>query len=186
MAASEVLVTNGATPATPAAGKTKVFVNATKQLAQVNDAGVVETVLRSAAATAQSSPANPTGTTDTAGKMMGLAGSITPTQTGRMMIVVTGNLSNSTAAAGDGAKTQIRYGTGSAPANAAALTGTTAGSLISMLLERATASDPFPFCVAAVVTGLTVGTAYWVDLSLAAITGGTAILTNLSISIVEI
>jgi hypothetical protein len=186
MAASEVLLTNGATPATPAAGKTKLFVNANKQLAQVNDAAVVEPLARSAASVAQSSPANPTGTTDLTGKMMGLAGSITPAQTGRVMIIVTGNLSNSTAAAGDGAKTQIRYGTGSAPANAGALTGTTAGSLISMLLERATASDPFPFCVAAVVTGLTIGTAYWIDLSLAAIAAGTAILTNLSISVVEI
>jgi hypothetical protein len=186
MAASEFLLTNGATPATPSAGKTKLFINTSKQLSQIDDAGLAVPLVRSAAAVSQSTPANPTGTTDTTGKMMGLAASITPAQTGRILVVISGNLSNSTATAGDGAKTQIRYGTGSAPANAGALTGTTAGALVSMLLERATASDPFPFCVNAVIVSLIIGTAYWIDLSLAAITGGTAILTNLSMSAIEI
>lgn len=186
MAASEILVTNGSTPAVPASGKTKIFVNSSKQLSQIDDAGVAVPLVRSAASVFQSSPANPTGTTDTTGKMMGLAGSITPAQTGRIMITICGNISNSTAAAGDGAKAQIRYGTGSAPANAGALTGTTAGPQVSMLLERATASDPFPFSLTAIVTGLTVGTAYWIDIALAAVAAGTGIITNLGISAVEI
>src|SRR5205807_1468593 len=47
----------------------------------VYDGAKWKTVSRSplALASAQSQPANPTGTTDTTGKMMGLAGSITPT-----------------------------------------------------------------------------------------------------------
>lgn len=186
MAASEILLTNGSTPATPGSGKTKLFVNASKQLSQVDDAGLAIPLVRTAAAVAQSSPANPTGTTDTTGKMMGLAGSITPSQTGRILLMLSGNISNSTAAAGDGGKVQLRFGTGTAPTNGAALTGTTAGGQVSMLLERATASDPFPFALQAVITGLTIGTAYWLDAALAAIAGGTAIITNLSLTAVEI
>jgi hypothetical protein len=41
MAASELLLTNGATPATPASGKTKLFVTTLKKLATVDDAGLV-------------------------------------------------------------------------------------------------------------------------------------------------
>jgi hypothetical protein len=41
MATSELLVTYGATPATPASGKTKVYVTSGKQLACVDDAGTI-------------------------------------------------------------------------------------------------------------------------------------------------
>lgn len=41
MAASEFLLTNGATPATPAAGKNKGFFNTSKNWATVDDAGLV-------------------------------------------------------------------------------------------------------------------------------------------------
>jgi hypothetical protein len=105
--------------------------------------------------------------------------------TGRVLVIISGNLTNSTAAAGDGAKVQIRYGTGAAPTNGAALTGTAIGNQVSMLLERSTASDPFPFSIQAIISGLTVATAYWLDASLAAITGGTGIIKNLSISAIE-
>ena len=36
------------------------------------------------------------------------------------------------------------------------------------------------------VTGLTVGTAYWVDVGLAAITGGTASIATVSVSALEL
>ena len=41
MATSELLVTNGATPATPASGKSKLFTNSNKGLDTVDDAGLV-------------------------------------------------------------------------------------------------------------------------------------------------
>lgn len=126
-------------------------------------------------------PADPTGTTDTTGKMMGLAGAITPQITGRIVIMICGNLTNSTATAGDGAKAQITYGTGTAPVNAAALTGTAVGNICSSVLERATASDLQAFYCQAWVTGLTAGTAYWLDIRLAAIVGGTGQAKNVSI-----
>ena len=136
----------------------------------------------SAFATASASPADPTGTTSTTGVMMGLAGSIT-TRTGRAVVIVTGTIADSIA--NDGGQVQIRYGTGTAPTNGAALTGTAVGSL-QQFTAGATAAAKGGFAVAAVVTGLTGGTAYWLDLSLAAITGGTATITGVSIAAFDI
>lgn len=149
-------------------------------------AAVVSSTNLGQGSTSQSSPSDPTGTTDTGGKMMGLAGSITPATTGRVLVIVNGTISNSTGTAGNGAKAQLRYGTGTAPANAAALTGTAAGSLVSALLERATASDPYPFSIQARINGLVIGTVYWLDISLAAISAGTAVAKSLTITAVEV
>jgi hypothetical protein len=134
----------------------------------------------------QATPADPTGTTNTTGLMMGLAGVTTPLFSGRLLIMVAGNLTNNTGTAGNGAKAQIRYGTGAAPTNGGALAGTTAGGFVSAVLMRATASDPVPFALHAIVTGLTIGADYWIDLALAAIVAGTGQAKNLSISVTEI
>lgn len=143
----------------------------------------IATVFSGFAALTQSNPANPTGTTDTTGVMMGLAGTITPTITGRILITVTGTMFNPTAIA-DGAKVQIRTGIGAAPANGDALTGTAVGSLQQYI--AATVLEKAPFSVAAIVSGLTLNVARWIDVSLAAITGGTATITDLSLSAVEV
>ena len=133
--------------------------------------------------TSQSTPSNPTGTSSTAAQvMMGLAGSITPKATGKLTIIISGNITNSTAA--DGGKCQIRYGTGTAPTNGATATGTIAGGTPSLTATVGN-SDTIPFSCQAIVTGLTVGTTYWVDLGLAANTGGTTSVANISISIQE-
>ena len=136
-----------------------------------------------APASSQTTTAAPTGTTDTTGKMMGLAAAITPATLGTVMAIVSGTLANATAIA-DGAKTQIRWGTGTAPVNGAALTGTAVGGIAQYI--AATTAETAPFSLNAVISGLTPGTAIWVDISLAAITGGTAAATNVSVSLVEI
>jgi hypothetical protein len=182
MAASEILVTNGATPATPAAGKSKLFVNASKQMSMVDEGGVV-TVLGKAPAIAQTSPSDPTGTTNSTGLMMGLAGALTPVYTGRVLIMLSGTIANASGIA-DGANVQLRYGTGSAPANADALTGTTVGGLVKYV--SATTAEKAPFALQGIVTGLTLATAIWVDVGLAAVTGGTATIKDLSLTIMEI
>lgn len=128
-------------------------------------------------AVTQSAPADPTGTTNTTGLMMGLAGTITPTTT-RILVTISGTIANGTAT--NGAQVQIRTGTGAAPANAAALTGTTAGALVQF--TQALAAQKVPFCCSAIITGLTVGTARWIDVGLAAITAGTATITGVSIT----
>lgn len=143
----------------------------------------VATVTSSLPVSTQSSPADPTGTANTTGKMMGLAGTITPAVSGRVRITITGTIFNPTAIA-DGAKVQIRTGTGTAPANADALTGTAAGSLVQYI--AATTAQKAPFSLTAVVTGLTLATAIWIDVGLAAITGGTATIADLTITAQEI
>ena len=137
--------------------------------------------------TAQATPADPTGTTSTTGVMMGLGNSITitPSYSGKVMIIISGDIKNATNA--DGGKVQIRYGTGSPPANQAAVTGTTAGGFVNFNnANPGTANIQAPWTLNAIVSGLTVGTAYWVDVDLAAITGGTISIKNVSISIVEL
>src|SRR6266851_687392 len=67
--------------------------------------------------------------------------------------------------------------------NVAALTGTAVGNNIA---DNNPVTNKIPFSVQAVVTGLTVGTAYWVDVGLAAVTGGTASIATVSVSALEL
>jgi hypothetical protein len=124
------------------------------------------------------------------GVMMGLSGSITPSRSGTVLILISGDMSNTTS--GDGGKVQIRYGTGSAPANGAALAGTAAGAqpqmtcagILSGLVSLSGCTTPLS--TNAVVTSLSVGMTYWIDTSLAAVTGGTATIKNVSITAIEL
>lgn len=143
----------------------------------------VASVLSGFAAFSQASPANPTGTIATAGAMMGLGGTITPLVTGRILITVSGTIFNPTAIA-DGAKVQIRTGAGSAPANGDIVTGTAAGGLQQYV--AATVAEKAPFSVTAIVSGLTLNVARWIDVSLAAITGGTATISDVSVTALEV
>jgi hypothetical protein len=132
-----------------------------------------------AKATYQGTQSNPTGTNNATGLMMGLAGAITPTVSGTVVIHIVGDVSAANAAG----TMQIYYGTGTAPANGVAITGTPAGSLLTQNLPT---SRRIPFSLVAVVTGLTVGTTYWIDMML----GGDGSITqtprNVSISSYEL
>lgn len=133
--------------------------------------------------TAQSTPSDPTGTTSTSGVMMGLAGSITPTSSGVVLFQASGSFATDTAA--QSVLAQLRYGTGTAPTNGAAATGTAIGGIATVTL--ATVNMKYPFAVQARVTGLTPATAYWFDLTLAGSNGlATKTLTNLSLTAFEI
>lgn len=131
--------------------------------------------------TAQGNPSSPTGTANTSGVMMGLAQAFTPTASTKILIMISGNLAN-TSGSGTG-KAQIRYGTGAAPANGGAVTGTTAGGFIG---SAAIATTPQCFATQSIVTGLSLNTAYWIDISLAAVTTGTASASELSVSVMEV
>ena len=117
------------------------------------------------------SPSNGNGTTATAGRMQHIGETMKAQVTGRMFIIIYGDVTN-TGGAGDGALMQIRYGSGTAPSNGAALTGTTCGTQIKFV--SASASEQVPFMLECEVNGLTLGTSYWVDVGLNAVTGGTA------------
>ena len=135
--------------------------------------------------TSLSTPVNPIGTTNTTGVMMGMGGTatITPQVTGRVLVTINGQLATNTAT--DGAKVEIRMGTGGAPSNGTAMAGqgTVYGSQQSYTGVTGALSVPFSSTI--IVTGLTVGTAYWIDTDLAAVTGGTATITSVSISAEE-
>jgi hypothetical protein len=108
--------------------------------------------------------------------------SVTPASTGRLLIIACA--SSNTSATGF-SYTQIQYGTGGAPANGAAVTGTSAGPLIIFASNNAAQRNTA--CSTAVVTGLQIGTAYWIDLSLkVGAATYTGIQYNPAISVVEI
>lgn len=146
-----------------------------------NKSGTMAMTSDISSVTAQSTPANPTSTTSATQVMMGLAGSITPTVSGKILIIISGAINNSSGNVNN--TVQIRYGTGSAPSNGDAATGTAVGA--ARISSNANGGTPDAFTVNAVVTGLTPSTTYWIDLG-AACASGTLSIQTVSISAVEI
>lgn len=131
----------------------------------------------------QDTPSDPTGTNSTAGVMMGLAASITPL-TQRILVLVSGDIQNSSGSGGG--TVQIRYGTGAAPANGNALTGTAIGGQPDLTQAAVASNKAVPFALNAIeVVGITAGETYWIDVSLAALNTGTASIKNVSISALD-
>lgn len=126
--------------------------------------------------------ATPTGTTSATAVMMGVAGSITPTRGTKIVVMVSGQMANNTVNAG--VTVDLRFGTGAAPANGVAVTGALVG--IAQTATSLVAAQRSGFCVLGKVTGLSVGTAYWLDLSLLAVTAGTASVTGVSVTAWEV
>lgn len=127
----------------------------------------------------QTNLVTPTGTTSTSDRMMGLGGTctLTPTKTGRLKVEFVGLLEST---GGYSSTAKVFYGTGAAPANGAAATGTQIGNRAT-IAGAGTTSLSSMFKGGGLVTGLTPGTAYWFDLALstsnAANTAGVNILS---------
>lgn len=126
-------------------------------------------------------PSDPSATTSTTGVMMGLAGAFTPTNTGRVLFIVTGDYQSSVPLT-DGVTMGIRYGTGAAPANGAAPAGTNCGAANG---QTNGSGYQMPFAVQCEVVNLTVGTPYWFDIALQALVGGTATTKHIVATAVE-
>ncbi len=129
-----------------------------------------------------STPSNKTGNGTATFKMNGLACAITPVATGRVMFTITGSIGNGTTA--DSATWKLAYGTGSAPANADAATGTVVGAI--GVFKALTGQLDAPFTSIGLATGLTLNTAVWFDLQIADITGGTASATAVTCTAWEV
>jgi len=113
--------------------------------------------------TAATAPANPTGTSAVSpGVMCGLAATITPRVTGRILVTFNGTFG--TSVAGSNGNIQPRYGTGAAPANGAVGTTGTAIGPQSWVTGTPNASFNVPYSMSWLLTGLTLGTAYWFDM----------------------
>jgi hypothetical protein len=124
-------------------------------------------------------PANPVNTTSTAGVMAGLKVAFTPKYSGNELVIVTGRAM--TSALNSYGTIQVYYGTGTAPNNGAAITGTAVGNpIISSNIQAA--NDVMPFTGVVVAMNLTIGTVYWFDLSQMSNMGGTTTFNLYSIS----
>ncbi len=111
---------------------------------------------------------------------LGATASITPVLAGRIAFTISGDIASTN---GNSATTQLSFGTGTAPTNGTAFTGTQVGSQV--VQTALTGYLVTPFSLTAVVTGLTVGTAYWLDLVLKS-SSGNATVTTVSVSAMEI
>lgn len=101
----------------------------------------------------------------------GVSINIVPYLTGRIHITANLDISNNTL--GDGVAVQLYYGTGvSGGTLGASVSGTAVGQLESYTQEGV-ASNPHNVSIIADLTGLTIGTQYWIEPAIKAITGGT-------------
>ena len=128
----------------------------------------------------QASPANPATTTSTSSVMAGLGSTctITPVVTGRIRFEIKGV--TSTSGSGTvGSAYKASFGTGTAPSNGAAFTGTQVGQEIPLASVAGNAN--VQWVVGGVVTGLTLGTGVWLDTGYRA-NGGATTVTAANIS----
>ncbi len=128
----------------------------------------------------------PTGSSSFAQMGLGSSWILTPNSTGRVRITVIGTMGNLTASGG--AQVIGSYGTGTAPANGASISGiarftTTA---ITAFSYTTSANIEAPYCYIAEVSGLTLGTQYWFDLQVQNQNFGTGFANVASVIIEEL
>jgi hypothetical protein len=145
----------------------------------VSAAGSTVTVNQSLTnATLQASPSNPAGTSSATGVMAGLGTTchITPVYSGRLYVEFKAIVN--TSGAGVSGLVLPKFGTGTAPANGVAFTGTSIGT--QQGADIAGSGGVISVSAGGIVTGLSTGTAYWLDLD--QFTGGTGTVTLTSVS----
>lgn len=112
-------------------------------------------------------PPAPTGTSSTGAVMAGFGAwgcVFTPQSTGKVKVTITGEAGTQTAASS--ATMDGRYGTGTAPANGAGVTGTQLAQGAELIRAAAASATPgADFLFVDIITGLTIGVTYWFDLS---------------------
>lgn len=126
---------------------------------------------------------------------MGVAGAtaftITPQVTGRLLVVVMGDMTGVNTAT---VTVQLSFGTGAAPANAAAVTGTQTGGQVT--LTPITGILTTPFTLVSIISGLavpsinsqgqtTASTPVWLDIALKS-SSGAASISNLTCTAIEL
>jgi hypothetical protein len=132
---------------------------------------------------------NPAGPASTTSTMAGMGVTFTPTRNGRVLLMFNGQIvTPASSAAGSGVQVALYYGTGTAPANGAAVTGTLVGTSVRGQQSSAAGASQgwWPFHLCGFVTGLAVGTTYWADISQAlAIAGAGPIIQTLNFTWME-
>lgn len=159
---------------------------ASNYITAISAAGTVTCSAKAATNSTVASPSAPNSTS--VFTMQGLAGAITPAISGKIFVTISGTIITTQTAAGNGVQFQLSHGTGTAPTSNAALTGTQDGTVQQYLIPATvTAADvQVPFSISVVLTGLTVGTAYWIDLAGKAISATGTGFANVNIAVSEI
>lgn len=174
-------------PAGPPGDTTGAVLDAaTKQYVDAQIA-TLETKIQTLAARQQvadfATPADPTGTASTTFLMMGIGVSVAFTPAAgstRAIVLLAGQIANTN---NNGiTNVQMYYGTGTPPANGAAVTGTAVGGSVSFVATSGGGAYT-PFSESVLLLSLTPGTAYWVDLALASPGAGTGSVRSLDITI---
>lgn len=129
-------------------------------------ASVLKTYVKSGPVSAQANPGNPASTTSASLVMMGLGSTckITPGSSGKTFVSITGGAATLVAAVIG--NVGVRYGTGTAPVNGAAVTGTRWAGVGDKQFKSsgvATTEDSLAFTD---LLTLTPATAYWFDIAL--------------------
>ncbi|MET4739707.1 hypothetical protein ABIF73_003846 [Bradyrhizobium japonicum] len=143
----------------------------------ITSSGTIALALNNA--TLQAAPSNPAGVASFVMLGLGSTCHITPIYSTRILVTISGHASNG--GAGTFTNLTIRYGTGTAPANGASPTGTTATTPMSV----ASSTNLTPFSLTTIITGLTAGVAYWLDLSASPLSG-TSSLGGINCTAVEL
>jgi hypothetical protein len=109
---------------------------------------------------------------------------ITPASSGNVLVLFAGMVLNSTAV-GDGVTIFGRYGTGTPPAN-----GATSGLGIQWSIEQhfvaSTTAGQQGFSLNSVVSGLTLGTQVWFDITLTAVGAGGSTVKDVQYTLIEL
>ncbi len=141
-------------------------------------------------ATAQNTKASMVPTSTSAYVMGGMDCLITPQKSGNILAIFSGYLTTSAVTINEGIAVQLAYASGStAPSYQASATGTTVGEIIeySNGIAWTTAADArTPISLQSLITGLTVGTEYWVDVQIEGITAEDVTINNCTLTLVEI
>jgi hypothetical protein len=138
------------------------------------------------AAPVAATPADPVGNDTTSLEMMGLAVAVTPTSTGKVLAVITGTMRGVTVA--EPVYSVAMYGTGTAPINGAAQTGTKFGVGVDsyFFTTSSSTSEGTPVAFQQILS-LIPGTAYWFDMAIATSNiAGTATLAAVTVSLIEL
>lgn len=133
--------------------------------------------------TVTATPTNPGAITSTSGVMAGIATAFTPVRTGRVLIILSGSVSNTLASVNS--KLELRFGGSTPPVFNSAPTGSIVGKAVNMANNASTAALRLPFALTGVITNAGIGTAYWTDLCLT-VTGGTVNIYDLSVVVIEL
>jgi len=131
----------------------------------------------------QDNPANPTGTTVTSGYvMMGINKGFTPQTSGNVTITLNGNENNNTV--GDGVHVFLVYGTGTAPTNGQAFTGT-ACNTTAPYFTAISGLNSAPYAIVCNIQDLNLQQNYWIDVAVQAVGGGTASTQSMTDTVTE-